>query len=181
VSIEDRIRQLERELLQLRRDLGRETEPLPRRPFASLELRVGAAWYAVPMDSVREVLQMLWCEPVPEAPPWVLGSFRFAGEVVPVVDLRQRLEGTPSTCDPSMVLVLIEAPSLVGLAADAVGELRQVSPAAITPPREGIPQAPYMLGSLGDGERLVRLLSPTRISRDLILDADAGQEATSVN
>jgi len=179
VSVEERIRQLERELLQLRRDLGRETEPLPRRAFDALEVRVGSGWYAVPMSCVREVLQMLWCEPVAEAPPWMLGTFRYAGDVVPVVDLRQRLEGTKGGCEPSMVLVLVEAPSLVGLAVDAVGELRHVAPAAVAPPREGIPQAPYMLGSLADGERQVRLLSPTRITRELILDAEP--ESDSVN
>lgn len=173
MNVEERIRQLERELLQLRRDVASETEALPRRRFEALELRVGGAWYAVPMASVREVLQMLWCEPVPEAPAWVLGTFRFAGESVPVVDLRQRLEGGQGQCDPSMALVLVEAPRLVGLAADAVGELTHVDPAAVTPPCEGIPQAPFVLGTFGDADRQIRLLSATRITRELILESDA--------
>jgi chemotaxis signal transduction protein len=179
VSVEERIRDLERQLLQLRRDVRRDAEPLPLRPFDVLELRVGAAWYAVPMSAVREVLQMLWCEPVAEAPPWVLGSFRYAGEVVPVVDLKQRLEGVRSECDPGMALVLVESPSLVGLGVDAVGELRRVEPAAVTPPREGIPQAPYLLGSLGDADRQLHLLSATRMTRELIHDAEVESSLVS--
>ena len=174
MRVEERIRQLERELLQLRRDVAGDSEALPTQSFDVLELKAGSAWYAVPIAAVREVLQMLWCEPVAEAPPWVMGTFSNGADVVPVVDLRQRLEGTRSECDPGMALVVVEAPALVGLAVQEVGELRRVDPKAVVPPRQGIPQAPFLLGSIADGERQLRLLSTTRISSELVLEPEAG-------
>jgi len=170
--VRDAIRRLERELLALRRRLEDEPEGLPDGVSRGLRVRAGESWYALPIDSVREVLQMLWPEPVAEAPPWVLGTFRFGDDVVPLIDVAQRLEGRRSALSPSMSVVLVEAPALVGLAFHEVAGLIELDPAEVVPPRPGISQAPFLLGSLttGDEEHGIRLLSALRLSREWIFE-----------
>lgn len=182
MSVDDRktLARLEREILALRRSLTPDREPLPRQPFDALVVVVGGGAYAIPVDSVREVLQMLWCDPVPDAPPWVLGTFRLGSAVVPAVHLRARLEGQPARLTSSMALVVVEVPRAVGFAVQEVRGLVRVDPAAVAPPDEGIPQAPFLLGTVPTAEGAsLRLLSSRRLARESALEDETERDGQS--
>lgn len=175
-ALEARLGELEQELLELRRLLAPVPESLPTAPFDVLEIRVGESWYGLPVTAIREILPMLWAEPLPEAPAWVLGSFRYGGTPVVLVDLGLRLAGSSSGFDPGRIVVLLERPLLRGFAADEVRQLRHIDPAEIAPPARGIPQAAFLLGTVvsRDQQNLLHLLSSERIGREVIFD-DQGQ------
>lgn len=165
-----RLRELELELLTLRRLLGSAPEGLPNRAFDVLELRAGESWYALPIEAIREVLSMLWAEPIADAPPWVLGNFRYAGEAVALIDLEERLAGTADPFDPGRLVVVLERPVLRAFAVAEIRDLRRIDPAELKPPAPGIPQAPFLLGSVVTGASILHLLSPERIGRELVFD-----------
>lgn len=52
----------------------------------SCTFRIGDACFAVPTDTVVEVLRGGWLTRVPLAPPGVLGLVHLRGRIVPVVD-----------------------------------------------------------------------------------------------
>lgn len=163
-----RIDALERQLLDLRRELDEPAEPLPQHPFSVLELRLGETWYGLPIDALRQVLSMVWPHPLPESPDWVLGTFRHGETLVPIIDLGQRLGGDRLDLDPSWILLLGQTEPPVAFVVHEVRRLLELDPKTISPPARGIPQAPFLLGSVGDDSTgILHLLSPGRLGRDL--------------
>jgi purine-binding chemotaxis protein CheW len=85
---------------------------------------VGDVAYAVPISSVKEIVNPVLLTELPHAPRSVAGVADHRGEVVPIVDLRVRF-GLPRTNDPrkgKWILVDVEGKT-VGLAVDRVTEV----------------------------------------------------------
>jgi len=143
----ERLERLEAEVLALRRDLLPPRAEVPRAPLACLEVRVGEGWYLLPVDTVREVLPLVWPRPLPESPPWVLGTFRIEEKAVPLVDLPFRFTKELSPMDPELRIVLVDSPRLLGLLVDEVGEVSNVLPEQLEPPPSGLSQAPFLSAS----------------------------------
>ena len=179
-ELRQQILRLERQVLELRRHLQEEREPLGEEPFKALEVCVDGVWYALPLSGVHEVVAMLWPEPLPESPDWVLGTFLYGEEVVMLIDLRRRLAGKATELEPSAAVVLVHdgAGSLAGFAVEGVRQIFDVAPRDVIAPRPDVPQAPYVLGTLRRDRRLVHLLSVVRLSRELLLEARS-EEARS--
>jgi len=60
----------------------------------AVALPVGADWFAVDMQSVREIVPLATITPIPTAPPEVVGLFNVRGQLVPLFDTG-RLLGLP--------------------------------------------------------------------------------------
>jgi purine-binding chemotaxis protein CheW len=111
--------------------------------------------YGVPARAVVELHQMVATVPLPGAPPTVEGMINVRGSVVPVLDLRARLELPRRPAEPSDHLVLVLADgAVVGLRVDRVEELVRVTDVdrsftAVAPRIEG-------LATLDDGLLLIQ-------------------------
>ncbi len=170
-AISERLRKLDREILDLRRAVAGEAEAVPPRPFKALEATVGTSVYLIPVAPIEEVVPMMLTQPLPEAPEWVRGTFQLGEDVVPVIDLRRRLDGSSRPCAPESVVIVVEAPERVGLEAATVGEVVEITDEVLQPPPRGIPQAPFLLGAVASPTGGARhLLSVERLARD-VLDA----------
>lgn len=195
-DIRQRIASLEQQLRELRHQLGNETrdesdskvddvEPLPTEIFDALEVRIGKEWYAVPIHAIREVVQMLWPRPLPESPDWVLGTFLYGEESVPLIDLRSRLSSAasglaPAMIDPAASVLVGSALPASAFVVDEIRDLLRVDPATVTPPRTGIPQGPFLLGAMRNADdKLIRLLSLLQLSRELGDKDETGDSGTS--
>lgn len=126
--------------------------------------------YALPVVHVREVLPRATIVPVPDAPASLVGVLRLRGELVPVIDLRQRL-GLPCT-EPQLrqrIIVALVGSCAVGMVADAVEGL--------VPLDDGVRSAM----SFGPGS-LVQGVVETAAGVVTVLDAAAvmGEVAASV-
>lgn len=85
---------------------------------------VGDVAYAVPIASVREIVNPLNLTELPHAPAAVAGVADHRGEVVPIVDLRARF-GLPRLSDPrraKWILLDVEGRTF-GLAVDRVTDV----------------------------------------------------------
>ncbi|EAR09415.1 chemotaxis protein CheW [Reinekea blandensis] len=80
--------------------------------------------YGINVMQVREVLRYNEIAPVPGAPSYVLGIINLRGNVVSVVDTRERfgLAGTEIT-DNTRIVILETDSQVVGILVDAVAEV----------------------------------------------------------
>jgi purine-binding chemotaxis protein CheW len=167
-QLERRLEILTREILSLKRLLRADPEPLPAADYDALTVVVATELYAIAIPAIREVVELVWPDPLPDTPPWVLGSIHYADEQVPIVDLRRRLLGEATPWTLTTKLVLIDFGALRGLVVDSLEDLVRVAVDRVTRPPADIPQSPFLLGSLRpEAGRTVHLLSLERTCREL--------------
>jgi len=94
-----------------------------------LSLASGGERLAVPIGSVREILEVGRLTPVPRTPDFIRGVMNLRGAVVPVVDLAARLGLRITPLERRSAIVVVESHAgaaqrlVVGLLVDAVYEV----------------------------------------------------------
>lgn len=130
-----------------------------------LTFEVAGTAYAVPVESVREIVRIRPITPVPRVPEDVRGVIALRGEILQVVDLRRRL-GVPPV-DPSrnsrIVVVHLEDGRVAGMLVDRVQEVLRVSADSIGPPAGGDSRAVERL--CNRGEEFVSIIALDRVLR----------------
>ena len=104
-------------------------------PIELLAIELDGASYALPVERVREIVRPRCLTPVPRTPDWVLGVVALRGEVVQVVDLRQRLGLAPATVGRASRIVVVfgEDDGIAGVLVDAVRQVLRVDASALRP------------------------------------------------
>lgn len=120
--------------------------------------------YAVPINSVREIVRWREPRPLPGQPSHVQGAVDLRGEVVMVIDLRERL-GSPGSAGAQQDIVVIDLPGRepVGLTVDGVSEVLQAGEGEVRPAPTGVGCGDYVNGVLVIDQRLVVLLDLERL------------------
>jgi purine-binding chemotaxis protein CheW len=112
--------------------LSKQERPDPQKSLVGFV--VGDIAYAVPIASVREIVNPVPLADLPHAPAAVAGVADHRGEIVPIIDLRVRF-GLPPFQDPrkaKWILIEVEGRG-VGLAVDRVTEVFGKSSSEIKP------------------------------------------------
>ena len=91
--------------------------------------------YAISVERVREIVRMKRLTRIPRAPAWLLGVIALRGEVVEVVDLRQRLGLGASTLNRFNRIIVLhgDVDRVTGLLVDSVSEVYRISEDEIRP------------------------------------------------
>ncbi|MBI4541384.1 MAG: chemotaxis protein CheW [Gemmatimonadetes bacterium] len=115
-----------------------------------LLLRAGDRFFAVPILEVREVLPRQDYVRLPGAGPAVCGLISVRSRVLTVLDFAAAVGlGRSSAGADHRVVVLEHGERSVGLAVDAVVEIAELVPEALSAsgekPVEGDPEAPYLV------------------------------------
>lgn len=115
--------------------------------------------YGVNVMQVQEVLRYTEIAPVPGAPSYVLGIINLRGNVVTVIDTRQRFALAPAEVNDNTRVIVIEVDNqVVGILVDSVSEvvyLRQ-SEIEVTPNVGNTEAAKFIQGVCNkDGELLI--------------------------
>ena len=79
--------------------------------------------YGINVMQVQEVLRYTEIAPVPGAPSYVLGIINLRGNVVTVIDTRQRFGLDSASVTDNTRIVIIEADKQVGILVDSVAEV----------------------------------------------------------
>jgi purine-binding chemotaxis protein CheW len=87
-----------------------------------LAFRMGSDTYAMPIGEVREILKLPPVTEVPRAPKDVLGVVSVRGLLVTVIDLKERLHGSPAEISKKGRILLIKGAEneIIGLFVDEV-------------------------------------------------------------
>lgn len=144
---------------------------------------VAARVSALPIEVVREVVDLRGLTVVPMAPPAVLGVMSLRGTVLAVLDAHHLLTGAAASEPPSKVLVLVrDGAVLCGLAVHRVASVTAVSAASLL--RNHVASADPMISGVyhlgADG--LVSAIDPARLFShlDALRMSALGERATSL-
>ncbi len=145
---------------------------------------LGEELFGVEVNRAREILNMAPLTQVPQTPDFMLGVINLRGQVVPVIDMRIKLnipisEQTENTC---IIVVEIHVDGgliVVGLLADAVSEVLDITDDQIeAPPRLGTKiDTAYIQGMGKVDDRFLILLDIDKVfsAADVSLASEPGE------
>ena len=143
---------------------------------------LAAEYYGVDIGDVREIIRMQSITRIPGAPDYVEGVINLRGKVVPVLDLRKRLNRRidEQTKESRIVVVNIGSAD-VGVIVDAVTEVLRVPLSSIEPPSGMITDAEsdYLRGIAKLETKLIILLDLNKAlagMRDTLAEAVCEQQ-----
>jgi chemotaxis-related protein WspB len=167
LALLEQIRRLEGELAETWMRLGDQGQEQLEQLHA-LEVSVAGKTYLIPASQIREVVAMVWPQPLTDAPDWVLGIFSYGSVTVPLIDLNLRLDGQPCELAQELFVVVVDQPCWLGLVVSAVGRVLEIEAGSLTSPGPEIPRAAFLIGALqaGDGE-VAHLLSVAGLGREI--------------
>jgi len=127
--------------------------------------RGGTQEFALEISQVDRILRYQEPSPVPSAPDFLEGVLPYDGGVVPVVDLRKRLELPATQVEETRVMIVTMDGQRVGMVVDGVREVLRVDSRRIapSPPMVRGLAAKYILGVLTLEDRTVILLQAGRL------------------
>jgi len=97
--------------------------------------RLGIDHFAVDVFSVERVLRYTAPSSVPDVPEWIEGVLPYRDTVIPVVDMRRRVQlPNPEITAETRILVFTATEGWVGAIVDAVLEVAVLPAANIAPP-----------------------------------------------
>lgn len=157
------------EVLRLRAEaLARRVEEdgAPQRS-ALLVFRIGAHWYAVSVEAIREIFQDYEVAAIPCAPEFVRGVVSIRGEIVSVTDAATLMGIAPvaGSGESSAAVVLENEECTTALLVDEVGGIIDVpaSGVELPLPHTKSSQAEYVTATVFVGDRLISVVNVDRI------------------
>jgi purine-binding chemotaxis protein CheW len=133
---------------------------------ALLVFRVGAYWYAVGVDSIREILQDLEVAEIPCAPEFVRGVVSIRGEIVSVTDAAALMSaGRTNGGASEAAIVLNNGECTTALLVDEVGGIIEVPASGVEPalPHMESSHAEYVTATIFLGDKLISVVNVDRI------------------
>lgn len=126
--------------------------------------------YALPIESVQEIQQIVELTPVPDSAPALVGMIDVRGRVVPAIDMRALvgLEVGPYALDTPMILCRTHG-RLVALIVDEVDDVLSLSEGCMQAPSKLYALADRMIGIARLEIGLIVVLDPDRLVPDVAL------------
>lgn len=119
---------------------------------------VGNSRYGIPVDSVVQIISYDRVTDVPTAPPFVEGVLNLRGDVIPIINIRERF-GLPriEVTRKSRVIVISNQERNYGLLVDGVREIVELSKEAIEPEATSVfgMKADFVRGIARDQDKLI--------------------------
>jgi purine-binding chemotaxis protein CheW len=126
--------------------------------------------FAVPVETVQEILAMRTLFRVPDAPPYLVGLIDVRGRGVPVIDLRVKLGMAQAQVNENTRILVLEVPAngrslVLGLVADRVFEVAALDTRQIEPPPDiGVRwRSDYISGIGRRGDSFVIIFNLSRL------------------
>ncbi len=157
-----------------------EQEKVAQRITTWVAFELAGETFALPVEPIREVLRVSGITRVPHAPKPIRGVTNLRGRVIPVIDLRLRIDLPPTPIDrATRIIVVASRKRLLGLLVDAVQQVVHLDLNQVQPPPEDVMtlQSDYISGVYHLADKLVLLLNVDRalIVRDDPRDAEPAQ------
>lgn len=128
--------------------------------------KLGREEYGVSILQVQEIKRITEITRVPHSPDYIKGVMNLRGSVLPVIDLKKRLNLPPQdyTDDTRIIIIKVEEIT-VGMIVDAVSEVTTINQNSIEPPQAvvGGIAADYLSGVGKLENRLLILLNADAI------------------
>ncbi len=142
---------------------------------------LASEYYGVDIGDVREIIRMQNVTRVPGTPAYMEGVTNLRGKVVPVVDLRKRLNlKVKAQTKESRIVVVDIGGKDVGVIVDGVTEVLRIPLASVEPPSQMVADSEkgYIRGIAKLGDKLVILLGLERVMGEQLSILKESQMAT---
>jgi chemotaxis-related protein WspB len=128
-----------------------------------LPIRLDADRYAIDSARVVEIIPTVPLRHVPHAPVTIAGLLNYRSRIIPVLDLRQLIAGSPCPAAFSTRIIVVEfttdgQPRLIGLRAEQVTEAVRREPEDFARSGLHLDQAPYLGGVAIDEHGMLQML-----------------------
>ncbi len=131
-----------------------------------ISFTVGEEEYGLDLLTVKEVIRVKEITRLPRAPSFVRGIINLRGDVIPIIDLREKfgLERQEATANTRVIVVDVEG-KLIGMVVDSASQVVRIPADQIDPPPPivGGLSVEYIRGVGKLADRLVILLNIDRI------------------
>jgi purine-binding chemotaxis protein CheW len=137
-----------------------------------LSFSLGTEEYAVPLLAVREVIALPEYTPVPYTPSYFLGIMNLRGQVISIMDLRQKLGIKPGVDTETAVIICDLNGASIGVVVDSVNTVLNPETADLSEKPEIQSNRPtdYITGVYRKDKKLILFLD---LSRSLSLEDHA--------
>jgi purine-binding chemotaxis protein CheW len=127
--------------------------------------KVGPQEFALDIFQIERILRYERPATLPSAPSFLEGVVQYGDAVVPVVDLRKRLEVPAALADEVRIMVLRLEDQKVGVLVDQVLEVTRVDSTAIAPPPPMVRglAADYIAGIISRPNRTIVMLQAAKL------------------
>lgn len=89
---------------------------------------IGVEEFGIDILNVQEIIKLIHITRVPNAPDYVAGVINLRGKVIPVIDMRKRMEMEAKEFDADMRIIVIEVnKTVVGFIVDSVNEVIRIN------------------------------------------------------
>ena len=98
--------------------------------------QLGGEGYCVDISKVREINRVVEITHIPQSPPFVEGVINLRGQIIPIIDLRQRfdlVDESTQNSNETRIMVVDTQGTMVGFIVDAVREVLRISTDKIEP------------------------------------------------
>ena len=117
---------------------------------------LGSEEYGLPITTVQEIIRYTRPRTIPSAPPSVRGVINLRGKIIPVVDLKARLQLAGGDAEESKIVIVEAGAVTAGLIVDDVDEVITVDADALEAAPTG--EVGYISAVAKVGDRLLVLL-----------------------
>lgn len=102
-----------------------------------VSFKLGKEEFGVDILKVQEINRMMKITEMPNAPEFVEGIVNLRGRIIPIVDLKKRLDLPPKEHDNSTRIIVVDlAGKTVGFIVDEVSEVLRIESSITEPPPE---------------------------------------------
>lgn len=102
--------------------------------FQLVSFKLGSEEFGVDILDVQEINRMNEITKVPQAPEYVEGVVNLRGKVIPIVDLRKRLDMDVRDYDKDTRIVVVNIEkNTIGMIVDSVSEVLRIPKSAVEP------------------------------------------------
>ncbi len=123
---------------------------------------IGGEIYALEIKSIREIIKVNEYTRVPNTPSFIKGVINLRGKVIPIIDMRKKLNLHDIDYDKNTRIIILEYMSvIVGIIVDGVREVLRLNDSLTEPPplltKDGTSDYISAIGKLED--KLINILN----------------------
>jgi purine-binding chemotaxis protein CheW len=131
-------------------------------PLEFLAFTLGKEEYGISIQKVQELRGYETVTRIANAPPFIKGVVNLRGTIVPIIDMRIKLNlGTPTYDQMTVVVILNVASRVIGMVVDSVSDVVMLAPEQIKPAPDmnnGVMSTGYLIGLGTIDERMLILV-----------------------
>lgn len=135
-----------------------------------VSFRIGGEEYGVEIGRVQEIVRVGQVTAVPNAPAYIKGVINLRGRIIPVLDLRKRLDLEAAAPTKNSRIIVVEmGQKVLGLLVDSVAQVVKIPASSVDAPPEDVEASRAYVKGIGKID--MRLIMVMELDRVLARDA----------